>query len=117
MHIVKIIMELKKIALDYFSTFSNKNIESLKGFFSNDIVLRDWDIEAKGIDEVIEANKKIFNNVDCISVEPINLYQEGNIIFGELTILINKSETIYVVDIIEFNNENKIKRIFAYKGN
>ena len=110
-------MVLKKITLNYFRAFSNKNISLLKEFFSNDIVLRDWDIEAKGIDKVIEANKNIFNNVKSIFVDPINLYQEENIIIGELKILINESETLFVVDIIEFNKENKIERIFAYKGN
>ena len=39
-------MKLKKIALTYFRDFSNKDIASLKGFFANDIVLRDWEIEA-----------------------------------------------------------------------
>ena len=110
-------MNLKKIALNYFREFSNKNISSLKGFFSNDIVLRDWEIEAEGIEAVIEANKNIFNNVESIYVKPQNLYQEGNIIIGELKIFVNESEILYVVDIIEFNEEEKIKRISAYKGN
>ena len=110
-------MKLKGIALSYFRDFSNKDIASLRGFFANDIVLRDWEIEAEGIEAVIEANKNIFNNVTSIFVEPQNLYQEENIIIAELKIIINKSETIYVVDIIEFNYQEKIKRIFAYKGN
>lgn len=110
-------MNLKELAIKYFKDFSNKNILSLKEVFSNDIVLRDWEIEAKGIDEVIEVNKNIFNNVKSIFIEPQNLYQEENIVVGEIKIVINESETIYVVDILEFNEKKKIKRIFAYKGN
>ena len=110
-------MELKEKVLGYLKCFSSKKISSLKDFFSTDIVLRDWEIEAHGIDEVIEANKNIFNNVKSIFVEIKNLYQEGNIVIGELEIIINKSETLFVVDIFEFNEKNKIKRIFAYKGN
>lgn len=110
-------MTLKEISLKYFKDFSSKDILSLKKVFANDIVLRDWDIEAKGIDEVIKANQNIFDNVTSIFVDPQNLYQEGNIVISELNILINDSEIIYVVDLIEFNEDNKIKRIFAYKGN
>ena len=110
-------MELKEIVLSYFIQFSNKNISSLKKFFSNDMVLRDWDIEAKGIDAVLEANRNIFKNVRSIFIEPKNLYQEENIVIAELIIWINESEIIKVVDIIEFNENQKIKRIFAYKGN
>ena len=110
-------MTLKELTLKYFKDFSSKDISSLKEVFANDIVLRDWEIEAEGIEAVIEANKNIFNNVTSIFVEPQNLYQEENIIIAELKIIINKSESIYVVDIIEFNYQEKIKRIFAYKGN
>lgn len=110
-------MKLKEIALKYFKDFSNKDATSLKKVFANDIFLRDWEIEAKGIDAVIKANENIFNNVNSIHVEPQNLYQEENIVIGELKIMINNSEILYVVDLIEFNKENKIKRIYAYKGN
>ena len=110
-------MTLKEITLKYFKDFSSKDISSLKEVFAKDMVLRDWEIEAKGIDAVIKANQNIFDNVISIFVDPQNLYQEGNIVIGELKIVINDSEIIYVVDLIEFNEENKIKRIFAYKGN
>ena len=110
-------MTLKETTLNYFKDFSNKDITALKKIFANDIVLRDWEIEAKGIDAVIKANENIFNNVISIMVEPQNLYQEENIVIGEIKIEINNSEIIYVLDLIEFNEENKIKRIFAYKGN
>ena len=110
-------MTLKEITLKYFKDFSSKDISSLKEVFANDMVLRDWEIEAKGIDAVIKANQNIFNNVISIFVDPQNLYQEGNIVIGELKIVINDSEIIYVVDLIEFNEDNKIKRIYAYKGN
>lgn len=109
-------MEFKDIALSYFECFSKKNISSLIDLFSNDIVLKDWEIEAKGIDEVIAANKNIFNNVKSIFIEIKNLYQEENVVIGELKIILNHSETLNVVDIIEFNEKNKIKSIFAYKG-
>ena len=109
-------MESKDIVLGYLESFSKKNISTLKDFFSNDITLRDWEIEANGIDAVIEANKNIFNNFKSIFVEIKNLYQEENIVIGELKITLNQSETLYVVDIFEFNEKHKIKRIFAYKG-
>lgn len=109
-------MELKDIVLNYFDCFSEKNISSLKDFFSKDIILKDWEIEANGIDAVIAANKNIFNNVKSIFVEIKNLYQDKNIVIGEIKILINQSETLNVVDIFEFNEKDKIKSIFAYKG-
>ena len=109
-------MTLKDIVKQYFMDFSNKDILSLEKAFADNIVLRDWEIEANGIDSVIAASKNIFNNVNTITVEIQNLYQENNIVIGEIKIILNQSETLNVVDIFEFNQKGDIERIFAYKG-
>ena len=110
-------MDLKKITLNYFKEFSEKNISSLEKYFAKDIVLKDWEIAEFGIDSVIKANNNIFNNVDNIFVEPLNLYREDNTVISELKIVINNSEILNVLELIEFNEDKKIKRIFAYKRN
>ena len=109
-------MALKDIVEQYFMDFSNKDILSLEKAFAGNIVLRDWEIEANGIDSVIAANKNIFNNVKTITIEIQNLYQENNIVIGEIKIILNQSETLKVVDIFEFNEKDEIERISAYKG-
>ncbi len=108
---------IKEIAIDYFKTFSNKNISKLKLFFSDDVVLRDWDVSEKGIERVLQANSNIFNSVESIDVKPINLLECNETIVAELEIKINSKEIILVTDIIEFNKSGKIKSIRAYKGN
>ena len=109
-------MDLKKLALDYFKSFSNKDIQNLKVFFSDDICLRDWEIEAKGVHDVIKANEKIFASVSSIQVNPEKIYELGNTIIAELNIIVNQSEKLLVVDIIDFNNKYKICSIKAFKG-
>ena len=109
-------ISLKEQALNYFETFSSKDLNKLKLFFNDFIELRDWEIQAKGIDKVIEANRKIFESVDSIKVNPVELNELNNKIFAELSIVINQSETIKVLDIIEFDSNNKISSIKAFKG-
>ena len=48
-------------ALEYFTTFSEKDTEGLRSMFSDDVVLRDWEIMANGIDEVVDVNQNIFD--------------------------------------------------------
>ena len=104
------------IAIEYFKDFSSKNIRSLKKHFSEDITLKDWEISAKGINEVIEANKRIFDEVETIEVQPIQIINQGRLIAAQLEITINKTEVIEVVDIFTFNENNQISSIQAYKG-
>jgi len=103
-------------SIEYFTAFSEKNIDKLRNMFSNNVSLRDWEIEATGIDHVVEANSKIFNSVETITVDPIKLYQDEKTVIAEIEITVNEVEKILVTDILEFDKENKIKSIRAYKG-
>ena len=113
-------VDLVDTALTYFKTFSNKDSEGLRSMFSDNVYLRDWEILANGIDEVVAANQDIFDNVETIVVTPIRVWDflshEDNVVVAELEIVINGEETELVTDILEFDNDNKIKAIRAYKG-
>ena len=106
---------IKDIALSYFKTFSEKNIDGLSEMFDDNVILRDWDIDKKGIKSVLKANLNIFQNVKTINVIPQNIISENNFVFAELKIVVNNDE-LNVVDLIEFNKKGKIISIKAFKG-
>ena len=109
-------MDLKSICLEYFEIFSHKDLDSLATMFTGDITLRDWEISATGIDEVLAANKKIFDSVEYIHVMPLHLYQDNNTVAAELSIVVSGAIHLSVVDVIKFNDAGKIISIRAYKG-
>lgn len=109
-------MSLIEISKDYFNLFSQKNLKKLSDLFSDDIVLQDWDNFATGKSKVIETNNKIFQSVDTINVKISKIYNDKNVVIAELEIVINNHENLTVVDIISFDNDQKIKSIRAYKG-
>tara|TARA_B100000242_G_C42693076_1_gene324430 strand:- start:83 stop:406 length:324 start_codon:yes stop_codon:yes gene_type:complete len=106
---------MERLIKEYFKFFSNKDISSLEKLFAEDVKLVDWETYAKGKDEVIKANKKIFDQVDTLQIEVNNLYINGQTAICLIDILINKSEKLKVIDLIRFNNDNKITLISAYK--
>ena len=57
---------MRELVTKYFEDFSNKDLEKLSDIFSDEITLQDWDILAEGKQNVLEANKNIFNSVDTI---------------------------------------------------
>ena len=108
---------LIEISKQYFDKFTNKDLSGLENMFSKDISLRDWDKEARGLKDVLKANKNIFENLESIQVNPLKIYSDGNTVVAELDININNGEeSLLVVDVIEFDSENKILGIRAYKG-
>tara|TARA_B100000900_G_scaffold347648_1_gene312919 strand:+ start:512 stop:847 length:336 start_codon:yes stop_codon:yes gene_type:complete len=107
---------IKDTALLYFNIFSEKNIEGLRGMFDDNVTLRDWDIDEKGIESVLKANLNIFQNVKTINAIPLNIISENNFVVAELKIVVNDDEELKVVDLIEFNKKGKIISIKAFKG-
>lgn len=109
-------MTNKEKVITYFQTFSNKDLDGLKEMFSEDVRLTDWDIAEAGIDDVIAANKRIFDSVDTIVVKPLYFYYDGEDSFAvEILIVVNEKEFLEVVDVIRFNEEGLIDSIKAYK--
>ena len=56
-----------KLARRYFEAFSNKDINTLTNMFSDEIYLRDWEIDTKGKRNVTLATENIFKSVDSIT--------------------------------------------------
>lgn len=108
-------MNLIELTKKYFINFSDKNINSLSDMFSDDILLIDWELNQSGKKNVLNANQKIFNSVGKILVEPVNLSQTDNIVFAEITVRIDDTVILNVVDILTFDIHNKIQKIVAYK--
>ena len=106
---------MRELVTKYFEDFSNKDLEKLSDIFSEEITLQDWDIHAEGKQNVLEANKNIFNSVDTISVNLNQLYIDDNVATCIIEIVINNKETLKVIDIIKIDTDGKIKEISAYK--
>ena len=108
--------DFKKTAASYFEAFSQKNLSKLRDMFDDNVILRDWEIKEEGIENVLQANSRIFQGVKTITAIPLNILSEGNLISAELEITINSRDQLKVVDLIEFNSSGKIVSIKAFKG-
>ncbi len=107
---------LKKISQKYFKYFSYKDLDQIEGMLSSEVILKDWDVYAQGKEDVLNATKNIFDSVETIEVAVLDIYREKRTIIAKLDILINNKELIKVVDIIQFDQTNKIINIRAFKG-
>lgn len=107
------------LIIQYFEYFSNKDLEGLKSMFSNDVVLEDWENKGTGIDEVLQINKDIFEKNGKIRVVLLSeASTKMNYItryFCQIKIVVNEWSNIDVVDIIDFNDDDKIVKISAYQ--
>lgn len=124
------IQQLRK----YFQAFADKNIEVLSEMFTDDIILIDWNNTFSGKDQVVNEVQGIFKNFKTIKLEVTDIFSSLNIINadrGETTVSIPKDdsfaceivivfddlEPLYIMDLIEFDDEGRIEKLTAYNRN
>lgn len=119
---------------NYFQAFADKNIEVLTEMFTDDIILIDWNNTFTGKNQVVNEVQGIFANFKTIKLEVTDIFSSLNIINadrGETTVSIPKDdsfaceivivfddlEPLYIMDLIEFDDEGKINKLTAYNRN
>ena len=99
----------------YFQSFCKKDAASLEVLFSDSIILTDWEVQIIGKQNVLNFNQNFFNSVDTIRIDVDKVAMGLDTVIAEIKIIINNSISIAVVDVIEFDQDNKIKQVRAYK--
>ena len=100
----------------YLQAYSAMDIDAVAQMFADDILLRDWKISVIGKQEALNETRKNFAASQSISIDILRLYESDNGVAGELKIVVNDTEVLFVTDIITFNKAGKIESIRAYIG-
>ena len=106
---------ISQVALLYLKSFAEKDIGSLEVLFGDSMTLADWDGQLVGKENILNFNKKIFASVNNIGVDVVKVAVGQSTVMAELKITLNNTTTLNVVDVIEFDDDNKIQSIKAYK--
>ena len=100
----------------YLAAYAAKDLEKISDMFAADITLRDWKISVSGKDAALAETQKNFRAARSIAIEILATYESVSAIAGELRIVVDTSEVLYVVDVVSFNAQGEIEAIRAYLG-
>ena len=104
-----------QIALMYFQSFCKKDTASLEVLFSDSILLTDWDVMIIGKQNVLNFNQQFFDRVNTIRIDVDKVAVGLDTVIAEIKVVIDNVVVAAVVDVIDFDQDNKIKEIRAYK--
>ena len=103
---------------DYLDYFENKDFESIASLFSEDCVLIDWNVgTVSSKEEVMKVFASIFSSIANIEINIHNIHEDfSGTLICEMT-LIADGEKLLVADIFEFDDNDQIRSLRAYRGN
>ena len=114
---------MKEAAKEYFDAFNSKDLDRLGELYAEDVKLIDWVSCQYGKEDVLFANKQLFNSYSHLELhhEDSLMYEGDNSVACEIAIILASGnhpgapERAYaIVDVTEFNDEGKISTIKAY---
>jgi cytidyltransferase-like protein len=106
--------DLKDKTKRYFELFASKNVKGLENeIYADNIFLRDWNGEWRGKQAVLEMNENLF--VNEFQIDNIQIKQADTTTLVEFNLHI-AGTILKVVDVIDWDEDGKIKQIFAYNG-
>jgi steroid delta-isomerase len=102
--------------LSYIHHYETKNVEKISEMFADDITLRDWKILVTGKTAALAETRLNFDAARSIQIQTLRLYEATGSIVGELKIVVDGSIELFVVDVVDFDSEGRIKSIRAFLG-
>jgi hypothetical protein len=102
--------------LAYLNHYETKNIARIAAMFSDEITLRDWKICVKGKAAALRETSLNFDVAKSIHIQVLHLYPSADSVAGELKIVVDGSIELFVVDVLDFDAEGRIKNIRAFLG-
>ena len=104
-----------QIAMLYLKAFSEKDLASLETMFADNMILTDWDGQMIGRENVLAFNQTLFSQLGHIRVDIDKIAQGHNTVIVEIKVILDDKVIIPVVDVIDFDQDDKIREIRAYK--
>ncbi|NQW09748.1 MAG: nuclear transport factor 2 family protein [Alphaproteobacteria bacterium] len=106
---------LEALCRRYVEAFNDRDLECLRLMLAPTVRLRDWELSADGLDDVMAQFSGLFALPDPLTARILRLYFRENGVAMELEITIGAIDVLNVVDLIDFMPDGRISFISAFK--
>lgn len=100
----------------YLAAYAARDLAAVEDLFADTITLRDWKIRVVGKPAALAETRKNFESVQSLAIDVLAACEREGGAAAELKIVINGCDTIYVVDVFDFDAGGRITAIRAYLG-
>ena len=102
--------------LAYLQAYESRDIVRVADMLADDVSLRDWKISVRGKAAAVAETQANFDASRSIEIHPLRLHVGEASVSGELRILVDDSIELFVVDVLDFDAQGKIRAIRAFLG-
>jgi ketosteroid isomerase-like protein len=100
----------------YLAAYAARDLAAIEPLFADAITLRDWKIRVVGKAAALAETRKNFAAAQHLAIDVLAAYEREGGAAAELKIVVDERDTLYVVDVFDFDSDGRIAAIRAYLG-
>ena len=100
----------------YLAAYAARDLAAIEPLLADAVTLRDWKIRVAGKAAALEETRRNFAAVQQLQIAVLAVYERAGGVAAELKIVVDGRDTIFVVDVFDFDASGRIAAIRAYIG-
>ena len=100
----------------YVAAYAARDLAAIEPMLADAITLRDWKIRVVGKAAALAETRKNFQAAQQLQIDVVAVYERPGGAAAELKIVVDGRDTLYVVDVFDFDAQGRIAAIRAYLG-
>ena len=104
------------VARRFLAAYASKDLAAIAAELSDDVLLRDWNLEVRGRAAFLAETRRNFDNAVTIAIEMLHLHATDRSVAAEVLITVDEHIRLRVVDVFELDDAERITAVRSYKG-
>lgn len=100
----------------YLAAYAARDLAAIEPLLADAVTLRDWKIRVAGKAAALAETRRNFDAVRHLQIDVLAAYERAGGAAAELRIVVDQRDTIFVVDVFDFDADDRIAAIRAYIG-
>lgn len=106
-----------ELAMRYLHSYAMRDIPTMELLFADNIIFHDWNGKKEGKPNALKYIEKLFKspNSALFELDIVRVALGQDTIMVEFTLIVNKKPTLTMVNVIDYDQDDRIKSIRVYK--
>ncbi|RZL32220.1 MAG: nuclear transport factor 2 family protein [Rubrivivax sp.] len=100
----------------YLAAYAARDLAAIEPLFADGITLRDWKIRVVGKAAALAETRSNFAAAEHLQIDVLAAYERPGGAAAELRIVVDRRDTLHVVDVFDVDDDGRIAAIRAYLG-
>ena len=108
--------DAEALARRFLAAYAAKDLDAIAAVLSDDVLLRDWNLEVRGRAAFLAETQRNFDNADTLAIEVLHLHATERSVAAEVLITVDGTIRLRVVDVLDIAPDGLVTAVRSYRG-